>query len=242
MDCISCKDHLSPFMDDDLEQTVAEQVREHLSACDDCALALEEIAAVLAACHESDPADASPPNADAMWLRISNVIDADIAEQERRRLAERTPPKRSWNFTFLQLASGFAAVVVISSLLTIVAIRNYLQPTGDDIYTRTKTEQTTIEKLLGRVGLIDSPEAARERQVREQQAAIDYWDQRVALRRSQWDKRTREAFDRNMQVIEQSLVQYRSNLKENPEDEISAEMLDAVMRDKMNLLRDFSDL
>jgi hypothetical protein len=43
-------------------------------------------------------------------------------------------------------------------------------------------------------------------------------------------------------VIEQSVAQYTNMLKEDPDDELSSEMLDAVLTDKMNLLRDFSDL
>lgn len=61
-------------------------------------------------------------------------------------------------------------------------------------------------------------------------------------RRSQWDRVTREAFDRNLQVIEESVKDYTTILNQDPEDELSGEMLDAVMNDKMNLLRDFADL
>jgi hypothetical protein len=78
--------------------------------------------------------------------------------------------------------------------------------------------------------------------LQEQKAAIDYWNQRVQNRRSQWDRATREAFDRNLQIIDESVNDYSLILQKDPDDELTGEMLDSVLDDKMNLLRDFSDL
>jgi len=50
---------------------------------------------------------------------------------------------------------------------------------------------------MAKLGVIDTPQQARERRIKEQQAAIAYWDSRVQAKRVQWDKFTREAFDRN---------------------------------------------
>jgi len=36
--------------------------------------------------------------------------------------------------------------------------------------------------------------------------------------------------------------EYTTILQENPDDELTGEMLDAVLSDKMDLLREFSDL
>ena len=65
-----------------------------------------------------------------------------------------------------------------------------------------------LKKYLRKLGLVDTPQQARDRRLKEQQAAIAYWDGRVQARRVQWDKHTREAFDRNLQVINESLNQY----------------------------------
>ena len=64
----------------------------------------------------------------------------------------------------------------------------------------------------------------------------------MQARREQWDGMTRDAFDRNLQVIDESVKDYTMILQQDPEDELSGEMLDSVLTDKMNLLRDFSDL
>ena len=53
---------------------------------------------------------------------------------------------------------------------------------------------------------MDTPQQTRDRRIREQQAAIRrYWNTRVQVRRAQWDRNMREAFDRNMNVIDQAV-------------------------------------
>jgi aryl-alcohol dehydrogenase-like predicted oxidoreductase len=71
---------------------------------------------------------------------------------------------------------------------------------------------------------------------------IEYWNQRVEQRKAHWSLQMREAFDRNMSVIDQAVNYSRDELRRNPHDEVSEEMLDAALNDKMELLREFSDL
>jgi len=225
-------------MDDELSAEKADAVRMHIAACDQCAVVFEDLASIFDVCRIETADELAPPNSPALWRRISNVIESEtkpvpIVEAPRRRI---------WRFTIPQLATAVLGIAVISSLLTVVGLRNYNQPSGDDVMTRASSTQTTFERFMGRLGLIDTPRQARDRRVKQQQAAIDYWNSRVAMRRAQWTPRTREAFDRNMHVIDQSVAQYTELLDKDPEDDLSSEMLDSVMTDKMNLLRDFSDL
>lgn len=241
MQCTDCQDKLSLFLDGELDGNTSSAVAAHLTLCPACAKACEDLAAILAGCEDIDVDDALPPNPQALWCRISNTIESEIkpavppaAEPERK--------SGRWNFTFAQIASAMAGIAVISSLLTIIGIRNYLEPASEDFTTRTAESQTTFEKVLVRIGLVDSPQQARERRIREQQAAIEYWDRRVQMRKAQWDKRMQDAFDRNLAEIDQAVSEYTVILEENPEDELSGEMLDAALNDKMNLLRQFSQL
>jgi hypothetical protein len=141
-----------------------------------------------------------------------------------------------------QSIAALAGVAVISSLLTIVGIRNYFEPRGDDFTSRSASSQTTFEKLMSKVGLIDTPQQARQRRHKEQQAAIDYWNKRVQARKSQWDNKIRDAFDRNLNEIDQTVSEYNLILQKDPQDDLSGEMLDSALTDKMNLLREFADL
>ena len=52
----------------------------------------------------------------------------------------------------------------------------------------------------------------------------------------------REAFERNMTVIDQAVNYSRDELRRNPHDEVSEEMLNSALNDKMELLREFADL
>jgi hypothetical protein len=213
-------------------------IREHLAFCSACALLCEELAAMVDSCKEFETS--LPPNPRAMWRRINNIIESERATAPAPPVsAER---RRFWRLTMPQLASAVLCIAVVSSLVTIVVIRNYSVPADADLVTRSTTTQSPFEKLLGKVGLSDTPQEAREKRLRELHAAISYWDARVEARRQQWDRPTREAFDRNLQVIDESVNDYTITLERDPDDEISGEMLDSVLDDKMKLLRDFSDL
>ena len=145
-------------------------------------------------------------------------------------------------FSFGQLATALGCIAIVSSLGTFIAIRSYSEPRTDDFTTRSAATQTTFEKVLSKIGLMETPQQARDRRHKEQQVAIEYWNARVQTRRIQWDRATRDAFDRNLQVIDESVSEYTTILNQDPGDELSGEMLDTVLSDKMNLLRDFSDL
>jgi aryl-alcohol dehydrogenase-like predicted oxidoreductase len=78
--------------------------------------------------------------------------------------------------------------------------------------------------------------------MRKQRLAIEYWNQRVEQRKAYWNQQMREAFDRNMSVIDQAVNYSRDELNRNPHDEVSEEMLNSALNDKMELLREFADL
>lgn len=234
---------MSQFLDGELDEVRASSVRTHISLCLECAKLCEDFAAILDNCKLEELSDAVPPNANALWCRISNTIESEIKPEPA---VVEPPPRgffaRVWNLSIPQAAAGVLAIALISSLLTVVGIRNYFQPTGDDFTSRSGESQTTFEKLLSKVGLTDTPQQARDKRLKEQQAAIDYWNRRVQARRAMWDDNLRRGFDRNLQAIDQAVFEYTQTLEENPDDELSGEMLDSVLNEKMNLLREFSEL
>lgn len=227
-------------MDNDLGEPQASNVRTHLAVCAECACVCEDLSSILDVCTTESPSEIVPPNSQALWCRINNIIESEIKPPPLPPVEQ--PKGRFWRLSFAQLTAVVLCIGVISSLLTVVAIRNYTRPGAEDFTTRSAATQTTFEKVLSKVGLMDTPEKARDRRVKEQQAAIEYWNARVQTRRVQWDRATREAFDRNLQVINESVNDYTMILQQDPEDELSGEMLDSVLNDKMTLLRDFSDL
>jgi hypothetical protein len=183
MNCGECKEILSVFLDNELDESRAVLVRSHLAACAGCAAVCEDLSSILFACKDAPEADGNVPlNSQAMWCRINNIIESEVKPP----VEPETPQGRFWRLSLGQMASAAAAIIVISSLITVVAIRNYMQPGSDDLTTRSAATQTTFEKVLSRVGLIDTPQQALERRMEQQRSAIAYWDSRVQARRAQW--------------------------------------------------------
>ena len=246
MNCDACQENLSLFLDGELDEIHAINVRTHLSLCPECARVCEDFAAILDNCKLDEfDQEIVPPNPNALWCRISNTIETEIKPEIKSEPAQERPLgffARVWNLSFAQAASGVMAIALISSLLTVVGIRNYFQPSGEDFTSRSGESQTTFEKILSKVGLTDTPQSARAKRLKEQQAVIDYWNQRVQARRATWDDNLRRGFDRNLQAIDQAVYEYTTTLEQDPDDELSGEMLDSVMNEKMNLLREFSEL
>ena len=52
----------------------------------------------------------------------------------------------------------------------------------------------------------------------------------------------RDTFDRNLKEIDKAIASSLEDLKRNPHDEVSEQMLNESFNDKLNLLKDFSDL
>lgn len=241
MNCEQCQELLSEFIDGELREKVAAEVETHLSLCAECAELHEDFAGILGFCEKKGVTEeTAPPNAQAMWCRINNVIEAEIKPEIVKESEQVKAKNRIWSFSFSQIATALVGIAIISSLLTFIGIKNVSEPS--DISSSSAQSQTLFEKVLSKVGLADTPKQARERRIREQQAAIDYWNKRVEARRTQWTRNLREAFDRNLQEIDQVVNEYTQILEENPQDDLSSEMLDSALNEKMNLLREFSDL
>lgn len=241
MTCDECQQNISLFLDNELGEIASMSVQTHLSVCAECAKVCEDFAVILDSCTVENSNTSLPPNSQALWCRINNIIE----NEARSEPISAEPPPRGWfgrSFTFSQVGSAVLGIAVISSLLTIVGIKNYFEPAVDDYTSRSTASQTTFEKVLSRVGLTDTPQQARVRRLQEQQAAISYWNDRVQTRREQWDNKMRDAFDRNLNEIEQAVNEYTVILDQDPQDDLSGEMLDSALNEKMNLLRAFSEL
>lgn len=247
MNCEQCQESISAFLDNDLDEKMSASVQTHLSLCAACAKLCEDFAVILDFCHEQPTAEIVPPNSQALWCRISNTIETEIKPSVSTLNAEAEEKQKNWfprvlKFSFSQVASAVLGIAFISSLLTFVGIKNYFASEPGRELTMETAQPNALEKVLGRFGLIETAQNLRERRITQQQAAIDYWNRRVEARRAQWNAHLREAFDRNLNEIDQAVNEYTLILQENPQDELSGEMLDSALNEKMELLREFSDL
>jgi negative regulator of sigma E activity len=253
MNCKQCQELISAFLDNDLDEVISGDIRTHLAICAECAKVCEDFAMILDFCHLDETEDTLPPNSKALWCRINNLIETEIQPEILEAKAEaKQAPKgllarfwdNSWQFSFSQVLTSILGIAVISSLLTIVGIKNYSASNNTQAanIAPAATAPTFFEKVLGKLGFVETPQQMRERRIREQQTAIDYWTNRVQSRRNQWNAQLREVFDRNLNEINQVVYEYDKILQENPQDDISGEMLDSALNEKVELLREFSDL
>ncbi len=246
MNCEHCQELISVFLDNELGEPNSTNIREHLAVCEPCSKVCEDLAMIMDFCQLEADETVVPPNPQALWCRINNVIEGEVKAEIIKENKEKTQAEtnsgwipRRWNFSFAQVFSAILGIAILSSLLTIIGIKNFSAPDND---LSSNTPPTIFEKVLGKVGLMETPQLKRERILKERETAIDYWNKRVEARRVQWNSNLRDAFDRNLNEIDQAVNEYTQILQENPQDELSGEMLDSALDEKMELLREFSEL
>lgn len=244
MKCEDCQSLISVYLDNELEKEVSFTVQTHLALCAPCAKVCEDFAMIVDFCETED---FLPPNSKALWCRINNLIETEVKPEAAQ---ESVKPQvnqgffakawnNRWQLSLSQVVSSVLGVALISSLLTVVAIKNYSAASADFAVTESPT---VLERVLGKVGLVETAQQVRSKRIQAQQTTIDYWNNRVESRRVQWDAHLRDAFDRNLNEINQVVFEYNKILQENPQDDLSGEMLDSALNEKVELLREFADL
>ncbi len=251
MNCEQCKEQISAFLDNELDETSSANIQTHLAICAECAKVCEDFAMILDFCLEEETAEpVLTPNSNALWCRINNIIETEVRTEIENHKVEEQPVnqgwfskvwRNSWQMSFSQVFASMLGIALISSLLTIVGVKNFSK-SNDDFTENATVSETIFDKVLGKIGLVETPQQARVKRIEEQQKVIDYWNQRVEARRQNWNGQVRETFDRNLREINQVVYEYNSILEKNPQDNLTVEMLDAAMKEKMDLLRAFSEL
>lgn len=242
MNCEHCHELLSLYLDSELQEPSSSMVREHLSRCAECAAVCEDLAAIIDTAGLDEAARTTDIASAAMWKNITDSIADGSSASE---LGERAPKRRRgldriWHLTLPQAVASIAATVIVTSLLTFVALSGWMSPAT--VPADAASERSLFEKMLARTGLVDSPEEQLRKRLEERRRAIDFWNRRIEARRVQWDGRFRDTFDRNLNEIEQVVNEYSRALEENPDDTLTGEMLDSALYDKEELLRAFSEL
>lgn len=248
MNCEKYQNFISAYLDGELSEKKSLAVEAHISACTECEQLREDFASVLNLCEESFAEAAAPPNPQALWCRINNIIENEIQPEieaaETKRKTKRSFLANIWNsnwkFSPGQIASSVLGIALISSLLTVVGIKSFIP--ARDGFSETNAEPSHFETLLAKIGVVKTRQEIKVRRIKAQKSAIRYWEKRVEARKTQWDARLQNAFDRNLGEINKAVNQYTKVLEENPQDKIYNEMLDSVLDEKMDFLRDFSEL
>ena len=83
MNCENYQDLLSALIDGSLISEEHNSVEAHLRDCVVCAEARGDLNVIVAFCRENRGEYDDVPNARALWLRISNAIESDLAASSR---------------------------------------------------------------------------------------------------------------------------------------------------------------
>jgi hypothetical protein len=231
MNCENCQELIHDFLDGSINRSDEFALNTHLQECLDCESVHHDLTSILGFCKSHRGEYDAPPNTQALWLRIRNVIEADGG----KRAATTEPRKsflsglmgRSWQLSLPQLVSSVVAIVVLVSLATVVGIRRWgMAPAA--------MQTMQIEPP-------NSGSSVNDRMWQRQQV-ISYWNQRIEVNKTRWSPEMRETFDRNMAVIDQAVSESMNELNRNPHDDIAEQMLNESLNDKLTLLKEFSDL
>lgn len=230
MNCEKYQNLLSDLIDGSLTPTVCEEIEAHLSACAPCAEARTDLQAIVSYCRAHRGEYEAVQNERAMWLGISNVIEAELASNRAAPVPASAGwwfrlTNRSWQLSFPQLATSIAATIVVAVLLTFAATR--VMNNGG-----LRTGGVTIGKDVSSV----------HDRYRQQEQLIEYWNKRVELNKARWTQQMRDAFDRDMNIYDGTVNEAMRRLNENPHDEVSEDVLNAALNDKIALLKEFGDL
>jgi hypothetical protein len=232
MNCEQYQDVLSDFIDGSLAPEDHNNVTAHLSVCGVCTEARNDLDTIVGFCLEYRGEYEAVPNESALWHRISNLIEVELRAVSPEPIPANAGwwfrlMNRSWQLSFPQLAAAATVIIIAVSLFTVVGVRA-LNFSGSGLST---------------AGLTLPPRGAdvKER-FRQQQQVIAYWNERVELNKARWNPQMRETFDKNMSVIDTAVNDSMRQLTQNPHDEVSEEILNAALNDKVELLKEFAAL
>ena len=230
MNCEKYLNLLSDHIDGSLTPRDCDEIEAHLQACPSCADTRTDLRAIVEFCREHRGEYEAVPSERAMWLRISNTIEAELAASQSKAIPADAGwwfrlTNRNWQLSFPQFATAIAATVVVAVLATVIGMRAF-STSG-----------------LRSSGLAVTADAVTVKdRYRQQQQTIEYWNKRVELNKARWNPEMRETFDRNLHVIDAAVNDSMGRLQQNPHDEVSEDILNAALSDKIALLKEFGDL
>jgi predicted anti-sigma-YlaC factor YlaD len=230
MNCEKYQNLLSDLVDGSLNSRDCDEIEAHLKACPSCADTRTDLQAIVEYCREHRGEYDAVPSERAMWLRISNTIEAELAAGKSKSLPAGAGwwvrlTNRNWQLSFPQLATSIAATVVVAVLATVLGMRAFNSAGYRSSGLAVTSDVATVKDRY-----------------RQQQQTIDYWNKRVELNKARWNPDMRETFDRNLNVIDTAVNDSMGRLQQNPHDEVSEDILNAALSDKIALLKEFAEL
>ena len=130
MNCETCQELIHDLIDGTISQRDESTLDTHLKECLDCESVRRDLVSIIGFCQTQRGQYETPPNERAMWLRIRNVIEAELPAKAAINPEPRSSflgrlMGHSWELSLPQLAASAAAIVLLVSLATVVGVRRW---------------------------------------------------------------------------------------------------------------------
>ena len=217
-------DHLSAYLDDDLDAAARATVERHLESCAACGAELDTLRRLVAYAGTVAAQDVAPPH--DLWSGIAaRLTGLNVAAFEPR--AARQP--RLISFSIAQLAAAAAILIAISGATAWFVRGNISVPapvvTTDVI--QAEIEPSAAADAMRPVNFADA----------QYDAAVADLERALADRRNDLNPRTVEILERNLKLIDAAIAQARQALEEDPGNTYLSRHLVESRRRKLELLR-----
>src|ERR1043165_3519302 len=131
MNCEQCQELIHDLVDGRISQRDEFTLNTHLQECLDCDSVRQDLASIVNFCQMHRGEDAEPPNEQALWLRIRNVIEGEngsrkpvVHESDRPSFASRWL-NHTWQLSLPQLAAATVGGVLLVSRTSLVGMRRW---------------------------------------------------------------------------------------------------------------------
>ncbi len=224
MECREIIDSLSDYLDgqetqrNGMADSEKNAIEEHLDACPTCQNLKLELIELKTAAREL-PLH-TPPR--AMWLKIANVLEAELPASERK-TREEFPNETWWDrLKARQFTLSFPQMAGAGALAVALVIFSIFGLSGSN----TKTGQLTLADAQSAL-LPDEDEI---------KADLNRRLVEVNQQKAVWEPQARAAFEQKLAKIEESLDNCRKGLRRNPGDQTQQQMLRGLYTQKRQLL------
>jgi hypothetical protein len=248
MNCEKCQELLSDYIDASINGDDRTMFSAHLEECLPCFNAHAEMNSIVTFCRDHRGEYVAPPNEHALWLRIQNTIESELSTARTAQNLAPTASRegwlsrmlgRSWELSFPQVAMAVIAIIVVASLATIFGLGG-LRKVG----IQNEIASNNLSSRGGQTLALNGDAKALDPNNRlwQQQQQIKYWSQIVEERKAHWNPQVRADFEHNVSLLDETVQESLQKLSVAPHDEVTEEMLNAALNDKMQLLKEFCDL
>lgn len=217
-------DHLSAYLDDELDAAGRAAVDAHVAACADCAATLDSLRRIVG--HAATVTSHDAPPSGELWSGILDRIECEAASASPRPLPFRQT--RRVSMAAWQLAAAAVLLIAVSGA-TAWFLRGATSGTtnGSGAVIQAEIEPTPAADDVRVVNFADA----------QYDAAVADLEQALQERRNDLNPRTVEILERNLRLIDAAIAQARQALQEDPANTYLNRHLVESRRRKLELLR-----